>query len=111
MRTYHVLFAQVQRKVLGYDCSILQENFVDGLKEREKKRSFCFFHLKLVLAPRKAEEKPDLCKPAHEVSQSLRIWALQLLDDLETLVQLSKHVHHRTGKESVLRSLLELSAG
>lgn len=59
---------------------------------------------------RSTDKKPDLCKAAHEVSQSLRVWTLQLLDDLETLVQLSKHVHHRAGKESVLRSLLELSA-
>lgn len=58
-----------------------------------------------------AEKKPDLCKAAHEVSQSLRVWTLQLLDDLETLVQLGKHVHHRTGKESVLWRLLELSPG
>lgn len=55
------------------------------------------------------DKKTDLCEPTHEVSQSLRVWTLQLLDDLETLVQLSKHVHHRTGKERVLRSLLELS--
>lgn len=60
---------------------------------------------------RSTDKKTDLCEPAHEVSQSLRVWTLQLLDDLETLVQLSKHVHHRTGKESVLRSLLELSPG
>lgn len=58
---------------------------------------------------RSTDRRPDLCEPAHEVSQSLRVWTLQLLDDLETLVQLSKHIHHRTGKESVLRSLLELS--
>lgn len=58
---------------------------------------------------RSTDKKADLCEAAHEVSQSLRVWTLQLLDDLETLVQLSKHVHHRTGKESVLRSLLELS--
>lgn len=112
VQTYHVLLAQIQREVLGYDRSILKKNFVDGLKEGGGKRTFLtlnqhFFSEFL----RSAEGKPNLCKPAHEVSQSLRIWTLQLLDDLETLVQLSKHVHHRTGKESVLRSLLKLSPG
>lgn len=29
--TYHVLLTQMQRKVLGYDCGILQKNFVDSL--------------------------------------------------------------------------------
>lgn len=32
------------------------------------------------------KNKSDLRKAAHEVSQSLWIWALQLLDNLKTLV-------------------------
>lgn len=30
--TYHILLTQIQRKVLGYDCSILQKNLVDSLQ-------------------------------------------------------------------------------
>lgn len=111
VQTYHVLLAQVQREVLGYDCSILQENFVDGLKEGKKGKVLTLnWHLFGTFL-QSAEGKPDLCKSTHEVSQSLRIWTLQLLNDLKTLVQLSKHVHHWTGEESMLRSLLKLSSG
>lgn len=113
VQTYHVLLAQVQREVLGYDCSILQKNFVDGLEEGGGiKTAFLTLNRHLFSEFfQSAEGKPDLCKPAHEVSQSLRIWTLKLLDDLETLVELSKHIHHRTGEESVLRSLLKLLPG
>lgn len=113
VQTYHVLLAQIQREDLGYDCSILQKNFVDGLEEGGKKKT-TFLTLNQHLFSeffQSAEGKPDLCKPAHEVGQGLRIWTLKLLDDLETLVELSKHIHHRTGEESVLRSLLKLLSG
>lgn len=38
------------------------------------------------------------------------VGAVQLLDDLEALVELSEDVHHRAGEQSVLRRLLELQA-
>lgn len=36
------------------------------------------------------------------------VGAVQFLDDLEALVELSEDVHHRAGEQSVLRRLLEL---
>lgn len=44
---------------------------------------------------------PDLSKAAHEVSQGLWVGALQLLNDLKTLVELSEHIHHRTGEQDM----------
>lgn len=66
--------------------------------------------LKQVLNPRQLcrHQHSDLCKAAHEVSQRLWIWTLQLLDDLKTLVELSEDVHHGAGEEGVFRRLLEL---
>ena len=36
------------------------------------------------------------------------VGAVQLLDDLKALVELSEDVYHRAGEQSVLRRLLEL---
>lgn len=44
----------------------------------------------------------------HVVSYDLRIWTLELPDDLEALVELGKHVHHRTGEQSMFWCDLEL---
>jgi len=49
-----------------------------------------------------------LCKSAHEVSKSLRVRTLQLLNDLKALVQLREHIHHRAREESMFWCLLEL---
>lgn len=45
VQTYHVLLAQIQREVFGYDRSILQKNFVDGLKEGGYKENVFNFKL------------------------------------------------------------------
>jgi hypothetical protein len=52
--------------------------------------------------------KTHLGKPPHVVTNDLRVWTLELADDLEALVELGEHVHHGAGEERVLRRLLEL---
>lgn len=42
------------------------------------------------------------------MSYNLWIWTLQLSDDLKALVELGKHIHHRTGEQSVFGCDLEL---
>lgn len=42
------------------------------------------------------------------VGHHRRVWAVQFLDDLKTLVELSEDVHHWAGEQSMLRRLLEL---
>ncbi|KAJ8343550.1 hypothetical protein SKAU_G00308790, partial [Synaphobranchus kaupii] len=49
-----------------------------------------------------------LGEAAHEVGQGLWVGALQLLDDLKTLVELCEDVDHGAGEQSVLRRGLEL---
>ena len=44
------------------------------------------------------------------MSHHRRVGAVQLLDDLKALVELSEDVHHRAGEQRVLRRLLELQA-
>lgn len=94
--TYHILLTQMQRKLLRYDCGILQKNFVDSLWE-EKVGAFsqrplwisgsCQGEKKIAITIASSNHKQsDLCEPAHKVSQGLRIRTLQFLDNLETLV-------------------------
>ena len=52
--------------------------------------------------------KTHLGKPPHVVTNDLRVWTLELADDLEALVELGEHVHHGAGEQGVLRSHLEL---
>lgn len=45
------------------------------------------------------------------LGHDLRIWTLQLPDDLKTLVELREDVDHGAGEEGVLGRLLELEVG
>lgn len=51
---------------------------------------------------------PHLGKAPVVLSHHGRVGAVQLLDDLEALVELSEDVDHRAGEERVLGRLLEL---
>lgn len=57
-----------------------------ALAEKEKKNA--------ITIASSNHKHSDLCEPAHKMSQGLRIRTLQLLDNLETLVELSEHVHN-----------------
>lgn len=40
--TYHVLLTEMQGELLRYDCSVLQKNFVDRLREGEIEKESSF---------------------------------------------------------------------
>jgi hypothetical protein len=42
-----------------------------------------------------------LRKSSHVALHDVRMWTFQLLDDAETLIELSENIGHRTGKQGV----------
>lgn len=66
-----------------------------------------------VLQKPRREDFPltHLCESSHQVGQCFGVRALQLLNNLKALVQLSKDINHRAGKERVVRCLLKLWMG